>query len=258
MKIGCCASIENVDVVAAAGFDFLECTVVSLVPENDVDYQNIRKKYFDSHLPVEVCNVFLPGHLKVTGNDVDETAIEIYLSKAIPRVKEIGADTIVFGSGDARSYPENFSKIEAEKQLIRFLKMTTKHAEEHDVTIVIEPLNKKESNIINSVPEAVELAGKVDHPSIRVLADFYHMEEEQEHLHHIADAGSLLGHIHVADSDRLAPGTGTYPYETFTNNLKDINYLLRVSVECEWRNFEEEAVNSYEFLKTYIGSDNDE
>ncbi|MGP4039272.1 sugar phosphate isomerase/epimerase family protein [Gracilibacillus sp. D59] len=258
MKIGCCTSIENVDVVAAAGFDFLECTVVSLVPENDMDYEKIREKYQASHLPIEVCNVFLPGHLKVTGNDVDETAIETYLSKAIPRVREIGADTIVFGSGGARSYPEHFSKTEAEKQVIRFLEMAAKHAEKHRVTIVIEPLNKKESNLINSVPEAVELAEKVDHPSIQVLADFYHMDEEREPLSHITDTGSLLSHIHVADTDRLAPGTGTYPYETFVNYLKEINYFHRISVECEWRDFEDEAVRSYKFLNNYFRSDNDE
>ncbi|QGH36643.1 TIM barrel protein [Gracilibacillus salitolerans] len=258
MKIGCCTNIDHVDFVVAAGFEFLECTVVSLVPENDADYEEIRKKFQDSHLPIEVCNVFLPGHLKVTGNDVDETAIETYLSKAIPRVREIGADTVVFGSGGARSYPEHFSKIEAEKQLIRFLHMAAEYAEKHDITIVIEPLNKKESNIINSVPEAVELAKKVNHPSIQVLADFYHMDEEQEPLQHTVDAGSFLGHIHVADSDRLAPGTGTYPYEAFANYLKDVNYSHRISVECEWRNFEEEASRSYKFLKKHFRSDNDE
>ncbi|MGN8646048.1 sugar phosphate isomerase/epimerase family protein [Gracilibacillus sp. HCP3S3_G5_1] len=258
MKIGCCASIEHMNLVAAAGFDFLECTVVSLVPENDADYEVIRKKYQASDLPIEVCNVFLPGHLKVTGNNVNETAMETYLSKAIPRVREVGADTIVFGSGGARSYPAHFSKIKAEKQLVQFLHIAAKYAEEQDITIVIEPLNRKESNIINNVPEAVELAKKVNHPSIRVLADFYHMEEEQEPLQHIADAGSLLGHIHVADSDRLAPGTGRYPYEAFVNYLKEVNYRKRISVECDWMNFEEEAVRSYRFFKKYFRSDNDE
>ncbi|WP_208592131.1 sugar phosphate isomerase/epimerase family protein [Gracilibacillus suaedae] len=258
MKIGCCMSIDQVDNVGQAGFDFLECTVVSLVPDKDEDYEAIRKKYQASHLPIEVCNVFLPGHLQITGNDIDEAAIGTYLAKAIPRVREIGADTIVFGSGEARSYPEHFFKIEAEKQLIQFLLMAAEYAEKHDITIVIEPLNTKESNIINSVPEALELAKKVNHRTIRVLADFYHMEEEHEPLHHLVDAGPFLGHIHVADSYRLAPGTGTYPYETFVNYLKDANYCRRVSIECEWRNFEEEAVDSYSLLKNYFRSDKDE
>ncbi|WP_018931822.1 sugar phosphate isomerase/epimerase family protein [Gracilibacillus lacisalsi] len=258
MKIGCCISIDQVDNAGQAGFDFLECTVVSLVPDNDADYEAIRQKYQDSHLPIEVCNVFLPGHLQITGNDVDETAIETYLAKAVPRVKEIGADTIVFGSGEARSYPKHFSKKEAEKQVIRFLQKAAEYAEQHAITIVIEPLNKKESNIINSVPEAVDLAKQVNHPSIQVLADFYHMEAEREPLQHIVDAGPFLGHIHVADSGRLAPGTGTYPYETFVHYLKDVNYRKRVSIECEWRNFEKEAMDSYSFLNKYFRSDDDE
>ena len=153
MKFGCCASIDQAGLVHAAGYDFIECTVVSLVPEkSEEEFAEILEKYQRSPIPVEVCNVFLPGDLKVVGASVDAKRIERYLKTALTRVKQIGADTIVFGSGGARSIPENFPRGEAEQQILTFLHLVAKYAEPLGLTIVIEPLNRKESNILNSIP----------------------------------------------------------------------------------------------------------
>lgn len=252
MKFGCCTDIDNASVVHEAGYDFLECTVVSLVPENDSDYKEVLNKVKESPIPVEVCNVFLPGNIKIVGENADEEAIKNYLAKALPRVKEIGADTVVFGSGGARTIPEGFPRHQAEEQIEHFLHLAADHAESLGITIVIEPLNTKESNVINSVPEAVELAQRVNRPSIQALADFYHMEEENESLENIVDAKEYLKHVHVADSGRLAPGTGSYPYKEFAEALQRADYSKRVSIECKWNNFEEELTHSKKFLTEHL------
>ncbi|WP_231735355.1 sugar phosphate isomerase/epimerase family protein [Gracilibacillus massiliensis] len=237
IKIGVCGSIEDAVLVKEAGYDFLECTVVSLVPDNDQDFEKLYEKYKQSPIPIETCNILLPGHLRVTGPNVDFVQLETYINKALYRVNAIGADTVVFGSGGARSYPDGFSKEEAEKQIIQFLKMVAGVAEPLGITIVIEPLNQKESNIITSVPEAIALAEKVNRPSIQVLADLYHMMEEAEPIENIKPAGHLLQHVHVADSSRLAPGTGDYPYDYLREQLKSIGYDKRISIECDWQDF---------------------
>jgi sugar phosphate isomerase/epimerase len=161
MRLGCCTDIKNSSIVKKAGFDFLECTVVSLVPANDNDFSEILKSYQQSQLPVEVCNIFLPGHLKIVGDSVNYDAVVSYVEKALSRVNQIGAKTIVFGSGGARSLPEAFSREKGEEQILSFLDMVADYAEPLGITIVIEPLNRKESNIINSVPEAVSFAKRL-------------------------------------------------------------------------------------------------
>lgn len=248
VKFGCCTDIDKAEIVHEAGYDFLECTVVSLVPENDSDYKEVLKKVKESPIPVEACNVFLPGSIKIVGENVDEEAIKNYLTKALPRVKEIGADTVVFGSGGARTIPEGFPRQKAEEQIEHFLHLAADNAESLGITIVIEPLNTKESNVINSVPEAVELAQRINRPSIQALADFYHMEEENESIENIVAAKQYLKHVHVADSGRLAPGTGAYPYKEFAEALQRANYSGRVSIECKWNNLEKELVQSRKFL----------
>ncbi|WHY71865.1 sugar phosphate isomerase/epimerase family protein [Fictibacillus enclensis] len=254
MKLGCCTTIENAAIAKEAGFDFLECTVVSLVPENDDDFPAILERYQDSGLRVEACNIFLPGSLKITGEHVNISAVERYVEKALLRVKQIGADTVVFGSGGARSLPDGFSREKGEEQIVQFLERVANYSDALGITIVIEPLNQKESNIINSVPEAVRIAKKVNRPSIQVLADFYHMDEENEPLEHLASEKDYIRHIHVADTGRRAPGTGTYPYGRFVSCLSEAGYNGRISIECQWQDFEAEAGAARQFLSSVLYS----
>src|SRR5690606_6399534 len=97
-------------------------------------------------------------------------------------------------SGGARSYPENLSKEKAVEQIVEFLKIVAPYAEKNGITIVIEPLNKKESNIINSVAEGADFVQKINHPSIQLLADFYHMDEDNESLAEIVKYKKYIKH----------------------------------------------------------------
>ncbi|MCR2822660.1 sugar phosphate isomerase/epimerase family protein [Lederbergia panacisoli] len=250
MKFGCCLGIDSAKIAYEAGFDFIECTVVSLIPEKtDREFAKVFKQFQDSPLPVEACNVFLPGDLKIVGETVDHDRIKRYIEIALQRVHQVGAKIIVFGSGRARSIPDGFSRERAEEQILQFLRLAADYADPPGITIVIEPLNKKESNIINSVLEAEEFAKKVNHKSIQVLADFYHMDEESEPLEDIVKAKEFVKHIHLADTGRFAPGTGHYPYDHFVDCLQRAHYSGRISIECQWKDLNKELANSREFLK---------
>ncbi|MCU9614842.1 sugar phosphate isomerase/epimerase [Caldibacillus lycopersici] len=250
MKLGCCASIDKAETLYQAGYDFIECTVLSLKPEApDTEFQSILKTYEASPIPVATCNILFPRDMKIVGENVNDKRLQNYLTTALERVAKIGADTIVFGSGGARSVPVGFSREKAEEQIIQCLNVAADIAEPLQLTIVIEPLNRKESNIINSIPEAIAIAKKVNRKSIQVLADFYHMEEEGEAVSNIVANREFIKHIHVADTDRLAPGTGKYPFSELVDQLKLANYNGRVSIECNWQHFDSEVNESFEFLR---------
>lgn len=250
MKFGCCASIDNAEAVYRAGFDYLEAGVTSLIPdEDDTTFAPVLEKYQASPIPVAAFNLFLPRDLKIVGPEIDMARMEQYVQRAVARIQAVGATIAVIGSGGSRNVPEGFSRGEATAQIVRFLKLVADAADPTDVTIAIEPLNRKESNIINSVAEGVEIARQVDRPSIRVLADFYHMDEDDEPLDTLTANQDWLAHIHVADSGRLAPGTGSYPYAEFVDQLRQAGYQGMVSVECRWNDFEAEAAPSVKFLR---------
>ncbi len=99
--------------------------------------------------------------------------------------------------------------------------------------LFIEPLNRSEAFMVNRVGQGAEIARRVNHPRVLALADSYHMNiEERDMGEPIRSAGALLGHVHVADNNRLQPGMGHIDWPTFFGALEDIDYPGYVSIEC--------------------------
>lgn len=259
IEFGICNPLASHALAKAQGCDYLECTVLELLPtiENDEDPQVEARmaEFEDAELPIKAFNGFLPNDLRVTGPDVDWAAVSSYLDTALRRAVAVGAQVVVWGSAGSRNVPEDFARETAEEQVVRFLHLAGHWAEKHGITIAIEPLNTKESNIINSVAEGVRFAERVAHPRIRVLADFYHMDEEDEPLEDIARFGPWLSHIHVADTDRRVSGSGSYPYDRFVEELNGIGYEGLISVECRWQDLEEEVGSGMRFLRSLWPAD---
>jgi sugar phosphate isomerase/epimerase len=250
MKFGVCAPLEEAAFLKDAGYDYIELTVVSLMPEkSDEECGEILRRAAASPLPAEAFNVFLPGDLKITGPEVDEGRVERYLRSSLKRVADLGGRVVVFGSGGARRVPDGFPQERAWEQLRGFLHKAADCAEEFGVVLAIEPLNTKECNIINSVSEAVRLSDEVNRPSVKVLADMFHMVVDGEPLESVTVAGNRLAHVHVADTDRLYPGSGRNDFRAFFRALKSIGYDARVSIECRWGDFKAEAPKALEFLR---------
>jgi len=99
--------------------------------------------------------------------------------------------------------------------------------------LFIEPLNRSEAFLVNTVGQAVDIARRVNSPRVMALADLFHMNIEERHLGKpLREAGSLLGHVHIADNNRLQPGKGCLDFITPFSALQDIAYDGYVSIEC--------------------------
>ncbi len=250
MKFGCCTSLDNVGIVEKIGYDYIELPVGSVKPEEkEEEFERIRKKLEKFDLKMEAFNTFVPPDLKIIGSETDFARLHRYVKIAFRRVNKLGGKVVVFGSGKAREIPDEFSRRKAIKQIKDFLNMVSEEATQNNLLVAIEPLRRAETNIIHQVEEAYKLSLEVSQVPIKVLADFYHMEEEGEPLSHLVTAREKLGHIHVADTERKYPGSGNYDYQTFFENLKKANYNSRISCECRWDNFIQEASKALYFLK---------
>jgi sugar phosphate isomerase/epimerase len=159
--------------------------------------------------------------------------------------------TAVLGSAAARNVPEGFDRTRAEDQFLQALSWCADAIEGTGITLAVEPLNRKESNLINSVAEAVRFVKRINRPQIRVLADFYHMDEENEPLETLLKYGEWLAHVHLADTGRRNPGSGLYDYDRFTRLLKEIGYTGAVSAECNLQDPESEMRRSLTFLRRF-------
>jgi len=243
-EIGICTGIDNYALAQKAGYAFLEEGVRGfLVPsEPESVFLPILEKAKKSPVPVTACNSFLPGNMKSVGPDQATGEILRFAEVAFKRAKSSGVKMIVFGSGGSRSIPEGFSKDEATGQFVELCKQLARLAAKQDVIVVIEPLNKKECNFINSVAEGGEIVKAVDHKNICLLADLYHMKMDDEGPGNIIQYGNLLRHVHIAEKEgRSAPGTHGEDFTAYFDALKQVRYKGAISIECKWEDMEKQA-----------------
>jgi len=256
VQIGCCAPLAMAHLVRAAGFAYVELPTATFLPaENEAAFAPVKAEILALGLPVYACNVFIPGTYKITGPtaDADRQAVYAHAATALRRIAEVGVSVQVFGSGGARSIPEGFDRARALNQLAAFLTHVERESAAAGVTVVIEPLNTKESNVFTSVAESDQFNQTRGLNGIYVLADLYHMALEHEGYDGMVAAHERLRHAHVADADRKPPGEGIVAdYPGFFSALRSLNYTGGVSIESRWTTAEgDHAARAAEYARAY-------
>ncbi len=253
MRIGCCASLDQIKAIQDAGYDYVELAVGTIKPEQpNSEFEPVRDVLSSYDIRPEAWNILFPPDMKVVGPEVDLYRVERYLRTAFERIEEVGGEIVVFGSGGARCVPERFPREEAYDQLREVLTLAGQVAGAHGITIALEPLHSKGTNIINNLAEGAELVCGVSHPFVQLLADLYHMMEEDDTVSAIPTLGVDIVHAHISDTDRLYPGSGTYPSRAFVDALKSVGYDDRLTVECAWRSFDTECVAALNHLRGWV------
>jgi sugar phosphate isomerase/epimerase len=241
MRLGWCAPLKDAGLVRDAGFDYIELPLAA---------QDFAAK-IASPLPVCAFNYFFPQDMRIVGPDVDDARLDDYLARAAALMARVNARAAVMGSAWARNVPDGFERARAEAQIVRALDRCADRLQGSGVTLAIEPLHRKESNIINSVAEGVWFARQVNRPEIRVLADFFHMDEENEPLETLREHRDWIVHIHLADTGRRNPGTGSYDYDRFFGLLREIDYQGLMSAECKIVDPAADMPHSLAFLRRH-------
>jgi sugar phosphate isomerase/epimerase len=237
MELGFCSGIDFIRDVAEAGFDYIELPVKSLLIEKEErEFLNFKKYLSKFPLKPKVFNCFIPEKLKITGENINFGEIENYLNISIRRVKEVGGEIIVFGSGGARNVPENFPKDLAIQQIKKFLNLAADIAEKYEIVIVIEPLGPSHCNIINTTLEGNNIVKDLKRREIKLLADLRHIKDAGESFENLRIVKENLFHIHLCDylsreNKYVYPGEGDWEIEKFVNILKDIKYNRYISLE---------------------------
>jgi sugar phosphate isomerase/epimerase len=107
------------------------------------------------------------------------------------------------------------------------------HAQAEGVVIALEPLNRYETHMINTLADAVFLCEKVASPSLGIAADTYHMNiEEADPLQALVAAAPWIRHVQLSDSNRLEPGAGHIDWPATLETLWAIGYSAELAYEC--------------------------
>ncbi len=107
------------------------------------------------------------------------------------------------------------------------------YAKSKGVRLIYEPLNRYETNLVNTVAGGVALLQSIDTDNVRLLADLFHMNiEESDLAAALIGGGDQIGHVHYVDSNRRAAGLGHLDFAPIAAALKQINYDGYVCAEA--------------------------
>jgi D-psicose/D-tagatose/L-ribulose 3-epimerase len=249
MKIGICTSTDNIRAVQEMGFDYIEDNASKIAALTQEDFIRKAELVKSASIPCECFNILFPKTMSLLGAANDQTKLESYLELTFSRLQKLSGKIVVFGSGKARNRPENMSFAAAYHQLVFVTRTIGTIAKKYGITVVIEPLNRSETNMICSVAEGAMLMADADLDSVRLLADVYHMQVENESLENIARVGAL-SHVHIAAKQgRAYPLAPEEPFKDLFKQLSLIGYNGRVSIEGKTTDFEHDAPAALKVLR---------
>ncbi|MGH7975463.1 MAG: sugar phosphate isomerase/epimerase family protein [Limisphaerales bacterium] len=179
-------------------------------------------------------------------------------------------------SGPIYSYvgrAEAYSSAEKKKHwqsVVKNLKQVARYAAERGKLICVEPINRFESDFLNTMDQGLRLIADVGSPALKLHLDTFHANiEEKYQAAAILRAGKHLGHIHACGADRGTPGNDHIDWPSIAAALKKIKYdgdIVLESVTLDvpriarsaaiWRRMEptrdEIAINGLKFLKKIL------
>ena len=106
-------------------------------------------------------------------------------------------------------------------------------AQKRGLLFLLEPVNRYESEYLNTVPHAAKICETLNHDYIGITCDFYHMQLEELSIpQSISTAGKWIKHVHVAENTRVEPGPGSLDFVPGFQTLKEIGYSGFIELEC--------------------------
>ncbi|MBV8142217.1 MAG: sugar phosphate isomerase/epimerase [Verrucomicrobia bacterium] len=227
------ATLDLADKVSRMGFDILE---ICIEDPKTIDPESIRKSLEKTGLQARVCGAF--GSDRDASSDdpaVRGQAVD-YIKKCIDFARELKSPIVAGPMYSAVGKTRLLSKDEKQQQwqlAVESLRKAGDYAGEHGVKLAIEPLNRFETDFINTVEQGLELLDRIAIPNVGFLLDTFHMNiEEKDIAAAIRRAGSKIFHFHTCENDRGTPGTGHVDWISVRDALRDAGYQGPVVIEA--------------------------
>lgn len=118
------------------------------------------------------------------------------------------------------------------KTVAKHLKEVCAYAHKRGKQICLEPLNRFETDFINTCDQALKMVKDVGSPALKIQLDTFHMNiEEKNQAEAVRKAGKLLAHLHACGCDRGTPGNDHIDWKGISKALKEINYQGDIVIE---------------------------
>jgi D-psicose/D-tagatose/L-ribulose 3-epimerase len=235
----------------------LECIEFPLLVPEGVDAPH-SAKLFEKHGIEPTCSLCLPEDKMAA---VNPAAAQAFVTKALDKAAETGSKFLGGVTFGALGYRSGRPPTDAEyANIVKALKPVAQHARRLGITFGIEPCNRYETHLVNTSTQALKLQEMIDEPNVTIHFDTYHMNVEEKGIGSgLRKAAGKTSYIHMSESDRGVPGTGTIDWNEIFRALADTQFKGKLVVEsfvalppeiagalCVWRPV---ASDRYEVLE---------
>jgi len=245
------ANVELLENIAALGFKAVE------LPIEDpalIDAAALRPVLKALDLKVHVCGAFGPGRDLTHSDAAVRASGRAYITACLDIAAELGAGffagPMYSEVGKARQLPDDEREREWDLAVSELRQMSVEAAA-RGLAIALEPINRFETDLVNTTADSLRMIRDIDHPAAKVMIDSFHMTLEEADLGAaIRAAGKDLIHVQVSENHRGVTGTGLTPWNVFRNALREIHYEGSVVIEsftpdnrdlagavCIWKRF---------------------
>jgi len=222
-------SLPLIDKVGRMGFDGVELPIFD---PKAVDVAGTRRALAANDLGATVCSVIARGSL-ISSNAKDRKVALDYMLAVLEVSKAVGAEVVcgplyspvghLVGRGPT---PQEW------KYAVAGLRKIAKAAEDLDITVGIEALNRFETYFLNTCEDAARLCREVGSNCVGVHFDSFHANiEEKDPPASLRKLGRQLVHVHACENDRGIPGSGHVPWDGIFAALRQMKYDRWVTIE---------------------------
>jgi D-psicose/D-tagatose/L-ribulose 3-epimerase len=218
--------------VAGLGFDLIELPVEE---PGAWDPDRAAELLGELGLGASVCCVMPPGRdLAVFDGDVVRDTVA-YLRGCVDVAARLGSGVVAGPMYAAVGRLWRLSERERAAALDRVgaaLRPVAELAGERGVELAVEPLNRYETSLVNTVEQGLALLDAADHPACGLLLDTFHMNiEEKDPAAAARAAGGRIAHVHACGTDRGSPGADAFGWPAFLAALDDVGYRGPLCIE---------------------------
>ncbi|MBM3864312.1 MAG: sugar phosphate isomerase/epimerase [Verrucomicrobia bacterium] len=214
------------------GFDTVE---IPIEDPAHIDPAKVRAAADKAGIAIgSVCACMGPGR-DFRGTAKEQASAMTYCKALIDQAVVLGCPSLI---GPVYSVVGKADAVEPAQQkqewtlVVNNLKQLAAYAEAKGVTICIEPLNRFETDFLNTCDQGLRLVRAVKSPAVKLHLDTFHMNiEEKDQAAAIRKAGKLLGHFHACGSDRGTPGGDHIAWPGIVKALKAVRYQGDVVIE---------------------------
>lgn len=257
--------------ISKMGYDVVE---IAVEDPSLIDINAVKNALQEYNLKVAICGAFGPTRDLTNEDPAVHRNCFSYIESCLDIC--VALDTSFFGGpmyaavGKARMISSDKRKAEWDLA-VKNLKIVCELASVRGLQIALEPLNRFESDLINTAADVSRLVSDIDHPAARIMLDGFHMNIEERDIEKaITTAGDKLIHLQVSENYRGTPGTGQTRWDAYKRGLESINYTGIVTIEsftpenkelagavCFWHPMAEDqdsfASDGLNFLKQWAG-----